>query len=410
MGRGNTAKILAATMLGTLDTAALLPLIAFYAIAVGADTLTTGIIVGLYSAVHAPANLLFGRYIDRTGRKRPLAIGLAWDAASLLLYVLASSPLLLALARISHGVGGGLIGPSSMSLVADSAPPERKGRGMALYGIAIATAVIVGNGIAGPLIGPAEAGRLAPVDYHRVFYILSVALVVGAAIALSVREPTVRPEPRRFRWSALRAFASRREPAAGYAGVFSLYFTLGAFVALVPPHLESSLGYGPREVAFSFTVFAVMSLLFHYPAGVLSDRFGPAGPSLLGLAAIAAAMATLPLATGTLSVVSAMALFGLGHGFVFASSSAFVARRADRENLGVFTGFFYTVIVLGVAVGAPVMAAVASVQNVAFGIWASAWAALLGVAFVARAWLRPEVPIPRRRAGRASGEGPATDR
>jgi MFS family permease len=410
MGRGNTAKVLTATMLGTMDTAALLPLIAFYSLAVGADILTTGIIVGLYSAVHAPANLLFGRFIDRTGRKRPLAIGLLWDAGSLLLYVLASSPLLLALARVSHGVGGGLIGPSSMSLMADSSPAERKGRAMALYGIAIAAAVILGNGIAGPLIDPAETGQLAVTDYHRVFYILSVALVVGAVIALSVREPAARAEPRRFRWSALRAFVSRREPAAGYVGVFSLYFTLGAFVTLVPPHLESALGYGPREVAFSFTIFALLSLLFHYPAGILSDRFGAAVPSLLGLGTIAAAMATIPLATDTASVVAAMAFFGLGHGFVFASSSAFVARRAERENLGVFTGLFYTVIVAGVAVGAPVMAGVASVQNQAFGIWASAWVAFLGIAFVARAWLRPEASSARPRARIMEGDGPAPGR
>lgn len=404
------SKVLAATMLGTLDTAALLPIIAFYAVAVGADTLTTGLIVGLYSAVHAPANLLFGRYIDRTGRKRPLALGLFWDAASLLLYVFASSPLLLVLARVSHGVGGGLIGPASMSLVADTSSPERKGRAMALYGIAIATAVIIGNGIAGPLIGAAGAGRLVPTDYHRLFYILSGALVVGGAIALSVREPSARPEPRRFRWSALRAYASRREPAAGYLGIFSLYFTLGAFVTLVPLHFEASLGYGPREVALSFTVFAVLSLLFHYPAGILSDRFGPAAPSLLGLVAIAAAMATIPLARSPVSVLSTMALFGLGHGFVFPSSSALVARSADRENLGVFTGFFYTVLVIGVAVGAPVMGVVASVQNAAFGIWASAWVAFLGIAFVARAWLRPEASKARRHAGVILGGGPPSGR
>jgi MFS family permease len=410
MSRGNTAKVLAATMLGTVDTAALLPLIAFYAMAVGADILTTGIIVGLYSAVHAPANLLFGRLIDRTGRKRPLTIGLLWDAGSLLLYVLASSPLLLALARVSHGVGGGLLGPASMSLVADSSSAERKGRAMALYGIAIATAVILGNGIAGPLIGAAESGRLATTDYHRVFYILSGALVVGAVISLSVREPEVRAEPRRFRWSALWAFVSRREPAAGYVGVFSLYFTLGAFVTLVPPHLESSLGYGPREVAFSFTIFAVLSLLFHYPAGILSDRFGPAAPLLFGLGTVAAAMATIPLATNTALVVATMALFGLGHGFVFASSSAFVARRADRENLGVFTGFFYTVIVSGVAVGAPIMAAIASVKSQAFGIWASAWIALLGMGFVARAWLRPEASVAGPHPMVTAGDGPATGR
>jgi hypothetical protein len=69
------------------------------------------------------------------------------------------------------------------------------------------------------------------------------------------------------------------------------------------------------------------------------------------------------------------------------------------------------VIVAGVAVGAPVMAAVASIQNQSFGIWASAWVAFLGIAFVARAWLRPESSVARPpHASIAGGDGPATGR
>src|SRR3990170_4267135 len=145
MSRANTAKVLAATLLGSV-------------------LLQIGIIVGLYSAVHAPANLLFGRLADRFGRKLPLNLGLAWDAASLALYAVASTPLQLALVRASHGIGGGLVGPSSMSLIADASVPERKGRAMALYGMSIALAVVLGFGVAGPL---------ARVSYTLLFLVLA---------------------------------------------------------------------------------------------------------------------------------------------------------------------------------------------------------------------------------------------
>src|SRR3972149_163428 len=150
MARRTTAKVLAATMLGTMDSNALVPIIALYALHVGADVFQMGIIVGLYSAVHAPANLLFGRLTDRIGRTRTLQVGIAWDAVSLVLYSFATGPWTLALARITHGVGGGLVGPSTMSLVADASGPERKGRAMALYGMSLALAVIIGFGMAGP--------------------------------------------------------------------------------------------------------------------------------------------------------------------------------------------------------------------------------------------------------------------
>ena len=105
MARLDTAKLLSATLLGTMDSNAIVPIIALYASFLGADIVTVGIIVGLYSAVHAPANLLFGRIADRFGRVRPMRLGLLWDAASMVLYAIAPNPLFLALAR-DGGVAG----------------------------------------------------------------------------------------------------------------------------------------------------------------------------------------------------------------------------------------------------------------------------------------------------------------
>src|SRR3989442_13945600 len=67
MAGRRTLNLLAATMLGTMDSNALVPVIALYGAHVGADLVTIGIIVGRFSAVHAPANLLFGRIADRLG-------------------------------------------------------------------------------------------------------------------------------------------------------------------------------------------------------------------------------------------------------------------------------------------------------------------------------------------------------
>src|SRR5256886_12331385 len=134
MARRATASLLAATMFGTIDSNALVPIIALYAQTVGADLVQTGIIVGLFSLVHAPANLFFGRIADRFGRKLPLQVGLGWDAVSLFLYSVATTPLLLALVRISHGIGSGFVGPSSMAIMADTSPRGRKGPPMAGLG------------------------------------------------------------------------------------------------------------------------------------------------------------------------------------------------------------------------------------------------------------------------------------
>src|SRR5438309_11084588 len=206
MARRRTLNLLVATMLGTMDSNALVPVIALYAQHVGADLLTIGIIVGLFSAVHAPANLFFGRIADRFGRKLPLQVGLLWDSVSLFLYSLATTPLTLALVRVSHGIGSGLVGPSSMALMADTSTTERKGRAMALYGMSLALAVVIGFGIAGPVV--------ARLGYPALFYVLSAGLLVGFLIAATIRGPT-QARPTMMPWRRLLTYAARPSPAAG---------------------------------------------------------------------------------------------------------------------------------------------------------------------------------------------------
>ncbi|MCI4371075.1 MAG: MFS transporter [Thermoplasmata archaeon] len=383
MRRRTTASLLAATMLGTVDSNALVPIIAFYAhYVVGADLVQTGIIVGLFSAVHAPANLFFGRIADRVGRKIPLQVGLLWDSVSLFLYSVATTPLLLALVRISHGIGSGLVGPSSMAIMADTSPRERKGRAMAIYGMSLALAVVIGFGIVGPIVD-----RLG---YTILFYVLSGGLLLGFLFSVFVHEPPAQIA-NAMPWRRLFQYARQPAPAAGYASIFCLYFVLGAFVTLVPLHLKEELGYGPLAVAFSFVAFAILSLLLHYPAGILADQYGPATPALIGLLAVAAAMAIIPLLTNLTTLLLLMALFGVGHGFVFPAASTLVSRGADPQQHGLVTGLFYALLVSGVAIGAPTMAAVAARgANYGLGIWGSAWIALLGIAFLARALVMPE--------------------
>src|SRR6266849_6846828 len=220
MTRRATASLLASAMFGTIDSNALVPIIAYYAhYVVGADLVQTGILVALFSVVHAPANLFFGRIADRFGRKLPLQVGLLWDSVSLFLYSLATTPLTLALVRVSHGIGSGLVGPSSMALMADTSTTERKGRAMALYGMSLAFAVVIGFGIAGPIV--------ARLGYSTLFYVLSASLLAGFVIASPLSEPPHKA-PRAMPWRRLISYAGRPSPAAGYAAIFSLYFILGA--------------------------------------------------------------------------------------------------------------------------------------------------------------------------------------
>jgi MFS family permease len=96
--------ISAVTFLGFLDTHLLIPVIALYAVQLGASVGIIGLIIGLYSITNTPANILFGRLIDRIGYKLPLIGGLLGDALSMFLYSVCRLPVHLALVRVIHGM------------------------------------------------------------------------------------------------------------------------------------------------------------------------------------------------------------------------------------------------------------------------------------------------------------------
>ena len=158
-----------------MDTHLLIPIIALYAYELGASVGIIGLIIGLYSLTNTPANILFGRLIDRIGYKVPLIVGLIGDALSMFCYPLCRLPIHLASLRTIHGISGGLIGPATMSVTADYSDKTQKGRAMGFYGMSLATATLVGYGLSGVIVS-----RLG---YQALFIFGAIMLVIGAVLS-----------------------------------------------------------------------------------------------------------------------------------------------------------------------------------------------------------------------------------
>ena len=137
------------TFLGFLDTHLLIPVMALYATSLGASIGVVGLIIGLYSIINTPANIIFGQLIDRVGYKVPLITGLIGDVLSMVLYAFSRNPLHLALVRLLHGFSGALVAPSTMSIIANYSNREKKGRSMSYYGISLASASLIGYPVSG---------------------------------------------------------------------------------------------------------------------------------------------------------------------------------------------------------------------------------------------------------------------
>src|SRR6516225_3309278 len=149
--------------------------------------------------------------------------GMSWNLQTLLLF------------RILQGLGGGGMVPVAQSILADSFPPEKRGQGFALFGVAVVVA---------PVIGPTLGGWLADNYSWRWAFMINapVGLITMALIALVLREPGA-------------ATAQRRHGNKFDVGGFVLVATfLGALEIVLDRGLEDDWFASTFIVTFSVTM------------------------------------------------------------------------------------------------------------------------------------------------------------
>jgi len=362
------------TFLGFLDTHLLIPIIALYAYKLDASVGIIGLIIGLYSITNTPANILFGRLIDRVGYKVPLIAGLIGDALSMFFYSVCRLPIHLVLVRAFHGISGGLVGPATMSITADYSDEARKGRAMGFYGMSLAAATLVGYGLSGVI-----ASRLG---YQTLFLFGAIMLTMG--VMLSFLLPGKKKGSLTVKTSLGEGFnkakdlLGRKGLTVSYCSIFAQYFAFGGVVTLLPLYVKN-LGMGAFHVGMLLATFAVMFIILQFPSGALSDKVGRLIPTTVGLGLGIVSLTILP-SLGTFPLLAVvMALYGIAYGVLFPSIFALVADHTIPEERGLATGLFHAFLTAGVAIGAPIMGWVGEITGVELGLALSSGAMVLAL-------------------------------
>jgi EmrB/QacA subfamily drug resistance transporter len=129
-----------------------------------------------YFVVIAALLVPMGGLADRFGHKRVFLGGLALFTISSLLCAVAPSLEALIAFRVLQGVGAAAIAPTSLAIVLDSFPVEKRSTGVGLWGAAAAAAAATG-----PTLGAA----LVELDSWRLVFLVNLPL--GAALLLPGR-------------------------------------------------------------------------------------------------------------------------------------------------------------------------------------------------------------------------------
>jgi EmrB/QacA subfamily drug resistance transporter len=290
-------------------------------------------VVDAYALTLAALLLSAGSLADLLGRKRVFLLGIAVFAIASLVCGLATSPLMLNLARGLQGVGGAVMFACSLALLAQEFQGRERGTAYGVWGATISAAAAVG-----PLVG---GGLTEGLGWEYIFFINvpvgALAILLGALRLSDTRDP----DATGVDWLGLVTFSASLfllvlalirgntegwssapivAELSGAAGLFALFLaaemrrarpmfdltlfrkptfsgvSIGAFTLsaslfamflFITLYLQNILGYSPLQTGVRFLPITGIGLVLAPIAGRLAARWSPRGFLAGGIALVA---------------------------------------------------------------------------------------------------------------------------
>jgi EmrB/QacA subfamily drug resistance transporter len=127
-----------------------------------------------YFVVIAALLVPAGGLADRFGHRRVFLAGVAGFTLFSLACALAPSLEFLIAARVLQGIGAAMVAPTSLAIVLDSFPSERRATGVGIWGAAAAAAAAT---------GPTLGGALVELSDWRLVFLVNLPLGIGVLLA-----------------------------------------------------------------------------------------------------------------------------------------------------------------------------------------------------------------------------------
>ena len=386
-----TLSVMLATIMQALDTTIANVALPHMQGAMGATQDQISWVLTSYIVAAAIFMPLTGFISDKIGRKRLFMWSVAGFTIASMLCGAAQSLEQIVLFRLLQGIFGASLVPLSQAVLLDSYPPEKHGSAMALWGVGV---------MVGPILGPSLGGWLTEYyNWRWVFYInLPFGLLAWFGIAAFIEETKLNVS-RRFdllgfallsvgigalqmaldRGQSQNWFASSEivietglvvlcfylfvvhifthshpyiEPAlfrdrnfsVGLVFIFIVGIILLATMTLLPPFMQSLMGYPVIDVGYLLAPRGVGTMVAMMLVGRLSGRLDTRYLILLGLLLTSLSMWEMTLFNTNISswdIVRTGLVQGLGLGFIFVPLStitfATLAPRYRNEGTALFS-------------------------------------------------------------------------
>lgn len=307
----------------------------FLASVLGASMVTIGLIEGVAEATAQITKVFSGALSDYLGKRKALVVlGYGLGAVSKPFFPLAASAGLVFGARFVDRVGKGIRGAPRDALVADIAPPELRG---AAYGLRQSLDTI--GAFLGPLLALMLMGTLGG-DIRAVFWAATLpAFLAVLLLVVAVREPqhgAPRPAQLLLSASQIRRLPPRYWLIVALGSVLTLARFSEAFLVL----RASSVGLPLAGAPLVLIVMNIVYALAAFPVGVTADHLSGRVLLAAGLVALVAADILLAAASGVVTALVGVALWGLHMGLTQGLLATLVAATAPAALRGTAFGLF----------------------------------------------------------------------
>jgi MFS transporter, DHA2 family, multidrug resistance protein len=414
-----TAAVMLATFMEVLDTTIVSVALPHIAGSLSATTDEATWVLTSYlvaNAIVLPASSWFARYF---GRKRFLIGCIVIFTISSFVCGIASDLVILILARMAQGAGGGALQPLSQAILLESFPPEKRGMAMAAFAIGVVVAPILGPTLGGwltdnwswrwafyinipigvlavfmvnqfvedpPYISRSRPGRIdatgfalmavclaalqiildrgQQVDWFAApwlgwfTFISAASLIIFVVWEFRVAEPIVN----------LRVFANRNF-LVGTLLIFMVGLVLYSALTILPLYLQTLMGYPALQSGLAVSprglgAFLMMPLVGYLTGKIDVRKLIGSGFVVLGLSLWR--FAGINLEISVWNIVWPSIFTGVGLSMIFVPLSTVAMGTLSQEQMGNASGIFNLMRNVGGSVGISIVTTLLARQSQVF--------------------------------------------
>ncbi|HEY3469948.1 MAG TPA: MFS transporter [Amycolatopsis sp.] len=382
--------------------------------------------IDAYTLVLASLLMLAGSTADRVGRRRTFQLGLALFGLGSLLCGIAPNVGLLIVFRALQAVGGSMLNPVALSIVANvfTEPRDRTraiGVWAAVNGLSLAVGPVLGGvlvdwagwrsifwinvpiGLAAivltavfvPESRAPHPRRLDPVGQLLVVVLLAsltygiiegrgagAPVVIGCFVVAAVSLAVLLPYERRRRDPLLELRFFRSVPFSGATlTAVTGFAALSGFLFLNTLYLQETRGFSVLHAGLLTLPMAVLTAVGAPLSGRLVGARGPRLPLLVagvGIAVSGVLLAGIGPRTSIWLVMAGYVCFGIGYGLLNAPITNAAVSGMPRERAGLAAAVASTSRQVGISLGVAVIGAVVAAQPTSPGTGALAWGIVAG--------------------------------